>query len=317
MTEKTAVILPCYKVKKHVLEVISSIGPDIDAIYVVDDACPEKSGAFVKESCKDPRVRVLFNERNLGVGGAVKHGYWQAAQDGFTYLVKMDGDGQMDASAIARLIKPLREGVADYTKGNRFFNPRFLRGMPRLRVFGNGVLSFLTKLSSGYWNVMDPTNGFTAIHAKVLLLLEPEKIDDRYFFETDMLCRLHIINAVVKDVPIPARYQDEKSNLKISRVAFSFPFKHLNRFYRRIVYDYFVHDFNVGSAELLFGGVSMLFGVIFGLYHWLEGMARNVPTETGRIMMAVLPTIIGFQLLLSALQYDIVNRNHSPIHKCL
>lgn len=312
-----AVVIPCYKVKAHILPLLQSIGPEVQRIFLVDDRCPEGTGRFVEEKNQDPRVKVLFHLENLGVGGAVKTGFAEAAQEGHSYLVKLDGDGQMDPAAILRLVRPLRDGLADYAKGNRFFNPRFLRGMPKLRIFGNAGLSFLTKLSSGYWNVMDPTNGFVAIHAKVFSLLESEKIENRYFFETDMLYRLHLVGAVVQDVPIPARYQDEKSNLKIGRVLASFPFKHMSRLLRRIVYDYFVHDFNVGSAQLVFGLLGFGFGTSYGLYRWNYGVTHGVETETGAIMIAILPMILGFQLLLGTLQYDIANRPTSPIHKYL
>jgi glycosyltransferase involved in cell wall biosynthesis len=315
--DQIAVIIPCYKVKAHIVELLSKFGQNISRIYLVDDRCPEKSGKFVQENCTDPRVKVIFNEKNLGVGGAVKRGFQEAAQDGFTYLVKVDGDGQMDPADIQTLIKPLQDGHADYVKANRFFNPRYLRGMPPIRLFGNGVLSFLTKLSSGYWHLMDPTNGFIAIHSKVFMLLEHEKIENRYFFETDMLYRLHLLGAVVQDVPIPARYSDEESNLKISNTIVSFTVKHMLRMVKRVVYDYFVRDFNVGSAQLVFGLSTFSFGMTYGLYHWLLGALHNRPSETGTIIIAFLLTIVGFQLLLSALHYDISNRFTNPIHKFL
>ena len=314
-TQKTAVIIPCYRVRDHILDVIARVGAAVDRIYVVDDACPEGSGKLVQERVHDPRVTVLFNSANLGVGGAVKRGFQQAAQDGCTYLVKLDGDGQMDPADIPALIKPLKLGVADYTKGNRYFSPRALKDMPGLRLFGNGVLSFLTKLSSGYWQVMDPTNGFVAIHAQVFLALEHERVDNRFFFESDMLCRLHLMGAVVQDVPLPAHYGNEKSNLKVRSIVAPFIAKHINRTWRRIVYEYFVRDFNVGSAQLVSGAVALAFGLLFGGYHWAAGLASGRPTETGVIMIAVLPTIIGVQLLLAVLNYDIANRFTRPIYE--
>jgi len=315
--ERIAVIIPCYKVSNHILEVITAIGPEVDAIYVVDDCCPEESGKLVQSVCRDPRIKVLFNTRNLGVGGAVKHGYAEAVKDGFTFLVKVDGDGQANPSNISRLIAPIKDGLADYVKANRFFSPRALRQMPAIRIVGNGLLSFLTKLSSGYWHIMDPTNGFTAIHAKAYRALEPERIDNRFFFETDMLCRLHLVGAVVQDISLPARYGDEVSNLKIHKELFTFLKMHCKRLFTRIVYDYFVRDFNVASAQLVFGTTAFTFGMLFGAYNWIRGIVDNTPSETGTIVLAILPTILGFQMLLSALNYDISNRNTIPLHKSL
>jgi glycosyltransferase involved in cell wall biosynthesis len=175
------VVLPCYRVARHILGVIAGIGPEATRIYVVDDACPEGSAAKVRAECRDPRVVVLENERNLGVGGAVLHGYRRAIADGMDIIEKMDGDGQMDPAMLPRLLAPILRGQADYAKGNRFYDLAGLRRMPRLRVLGNSVLSFMAKLSTGYWGVFDPTNGYTAIHARVAAHLPMAKLSQRYF----------------------------------------------------------------------------------------------------------------------------------------
>src|SRR5262249_39074317 len=157
------------------------------------------------------------HEQNQGVGGAVMSGYRAAIADGMAVVVKVDGDGQMDGSLIPYFVAPIINGEADYTKGNRFFDLEQINQMPPMRLFGNAVLSLMTKLSSGYWNLFDPTNGFTAIHVDAARHLPFDKISKRYFFETDMLFRLNTINAVVVDVPMDASYGDEVSNLKISK----------------------------------------------------------------------------------------------------
>jgi glycosyltransferase involved in cell wall biosynthesis len=315
--DDTAAIIPCYRARDQILEVLEGFGEDVHKIYVVDDACPDGTGRLVEEACKDERVVVLFNDTNLGVGGAVKRGFSEAARAGFTYLVKIDGDGQMDPADISKLVHPIRSGLADYVKGNRYFRPRDLEGMPLVRVLGNGVLSFLTKLSSGYWHIMDPTNGFIAIHSKVFAALEGEKIDDRFFFESDMLCRLHLFHAVVLDVPLAARYGTETSNLQIRDVVGPFLGKHILRTWRRIAYEYFIRDFNVGSAQLVAGVLTLGFGLLYGIQRWVLGQISGVSTETGEIMIAVLPTVVGVQLLLSALNYDIAGRFTQPIHEFL
>lgn len=182
-----AVVIPSYKVKDHILSVLNRIGPIVSRIYVVDDKCPQGTGKFVAEQCRDPRVAVLFHDVNQGVGGAMITGYRRALADGAEVVVKLDGDGQMDPDLIPTFVSPIERGVADYTKGNRFYAIENLEGMPFVRIFGNTSLSFVNKLSSGYWNVMDPTNGYTAIHASALSALPLSKIEKRYFFESDML----------------------------------------------------------------------------------------------------------------------------------
>ena len=214
-----AAVIPCFRVKHAILGVLAAIPRSVDRIYVVDDACPDGSGDAVASGCRDPRVRVLRHERNQGVGGATLTGYRAALADGATVIVRLDGDGQMDPALIPRLLRPIQDGEADYAKGNRFFELEGLRPMPPLRLLGNSLLSFASKLSSGYWNVFDPTNGFTAIHAAVLRQLPQDKLARDWFFESDLLFRLGTIRAVVCDVPMPARYDGETSSLVIRRVV--------------------------------------------------------------------------------------------------
>src|SRR5215208_5561111 len=158
-----AVVIPAFRVSRQVLGVISQIGEEVHRIYVVDDACPEGSGDLVQAQCPDPRVKVLRHQVNGGVGAAVITGYRAAVQDGADIIVKVDGDGQMDPALLHDFVAPIAAGQADYTKGNRFFNLEGLERMPRTRLIGNGILSFMNKVSSGYWDIFDPTNGYTAV----------------------------------------------------------------------------------------------------------------------------------------------------------
>jgi len=304
---KVAIVIPCFKVKRHILSVIRSIKRDITYIFVVDDFCPEDSGEFVLKNIKDKRVKVLFHEKNLGVGGAMVTGYKAALASGAEIIIKLDGDGQMDPKLIPNFISPIIKGEADYTKGNRFFNPEYLIKMPKVRLIGNAGLSFINKLVSGYWDIMDPTNGYTAIHKTVLSMIPFEKLDNRYFFESDMLFRLNIARAVVQDVPMVAIYGDEISNLSIKRVLFEFPLKYMNRLFKRIFYNYFLRDFNLGSLELFFGMILTSFGIFFGISKWFYGYFNQINASSGTVMVAALPIIVGFQLILSALQYDVIS----------
>jgi glycosyltransferase involved in cell wall biosynthesis len=283
--------------------------PDlVDRIYCVDDFCPQKSGEYIQKShAGDPRVHVLFNKQNLGVGGAVKAGYRQALEDGMDICVKVDGDGQMDPDLIPLFVEALKEEDYDYAKGNRFYNPQLLEQMPRVRLFGNAALSFLTKMSAGYWHVMDPTNGFTAIRARALCEIPLDKVENRYFFESDMLFRLNLIKARVKDIPMKAVYADEESNLRISKIVLPFARLHLNRTCKRFFYNYFLRDFNIGSLALLQGVVLLTFGTIFGGYQWWTHWATGQLTPTGTIMIAAVSVLIGVQSLFFFLNYDVLS----------
>lgn len=313
--QKIAVVIPSYKVRDHILDVIARIGPEVDRIYVVDDCCPVQSGDFVAAHCHDPRVTVLRNAHNMGVGGAVMTGYQAAIADGMDIMVKIDGDGQMDPALIAFFVAPILAGEADYTKGNRFYDLQEIRAMPKMRLFGNAVLSFMTKLSSGYWDLFDPTNGYTAIHRDVARHLPYKKISRRYFFETDMLFRLNTLRAVVVDVTMDAKYGDEVSGLKISSIVGEFFMKHVRNFFKRLFYNYYLRNMSMASIELPLGLLAFLFGVIYGSYHWFMSSTTGHLTPAGTVMLSAMPVIIGLQFILAFIAEDIASVPRRAIHR--
>ena len=310
ITSSICVVVPAYKVSMHIVEVLESLGPEVSKILVVDDACPESTGNFILEESIDPRLEVIRHTVNKGVGGAVKTGYKRALELGYEIIVKIDGDGQMDSSKILELVDPIINNRSDYTKGNRFFEIEAVRQMPKTRILGNLGLTFMTKFSTGLWHVFDPNNGFTAIRSSVLKKLNLDKIDDRYFFESDMLFRLNLIQARVADVKLPAIYGEEKSNLKIKRVLFEFPVKHARNYLKRIAYTYYLRDFNLASIELPLGIVLGSFGLILGGYSWIHGIITATQTATGTLILIAMSFLSGLQLILAFLSYDTNNSNN-------
>jgi len=308
--ETIAVVIPSFRVRAHILDVIARIGAEVDAIYVVDDACPEQSGAWVEENCRDARVRLLRNAVNLGVGGATLRGFCEAAADGATVIVKLDGDGQMDPSHIPSFAAVILSGEADYAKGNRFFELEGVASMPLGRLIGNAGLSFLAKLSTGYWQGFDPTNGYVAIHAALIPLLPKDKIARRYFFESDLLFRLGLLGARVVDVPMHAFYGDEISGLNAFREMPRFAAAHGRNFVKRIFYSYFLRNFSIASVELVLGLALMMFGVAFGALNW----GFQQPATAGTVMVAALPILLGAQLILAFFNYDIQSTPTQALH---
>ncbi len=310
-----AVVIPCYRVGNQVAGVLKAIGPEVRRIYCVDDGCPEQSRLVVeKAAVEDARIRCLVHERNMGVGAAVVTGYKQALKDGADVIVKLDGDGQMDPAKIVKLVEPILRGEADYVKGNRFFHLEGLKSMPLLRLIGNAGLSFLAKMSTGYWELFDPTNGYTAIHASVVRELPLDKLSHRYFFESDVLFRLNILRAVVAEVPMDACYADETSSLSLLRTLVQFPLCHARNCWKRILYNYFLRGFSIASINLVGGLALLIFGVVFGAIKWIGGAERNILASPGTVMVAGLPVILGCQLLLSFIAFDMANIPRSPIH---
>ena len=307
-----SVVIPCYRARPYILDVIHGLPDFITHIIVVDDGCPDKTGEYVQSYHYD-KVQIIFREKNGGVGAAVKTGYIRALDLNSHIIVKMDGDGQMHASDLPALLAPLLQKRADYTKGNRFEDLTLLKTMPFLRLLGNSVLSFLTKFSSGYWSVMDPTNGFTAIHQSALRKLTLHKIADSYFFESSMLQKLYQIQAVVEDVPLPARYGSEKSHLKIHKIMGPFLKGHLLGIGKRLCRHYFLKDFNLGSLGLILGLPLLVFGICFGLFTWCKSLLLGVPASSGTVMLCALPALLGIQLLLLFFQTDMAKRPKTPL----
>lgn len=312
-----AVVVPCYRLGDRVLQVLGGIPPEVTWIYCVDDACPMETGKRIEAGNLDPRVEVLRHATNQGVGGATMTGYMAALKAGAEVIVKLDGDGQMDPCLIPRFVRPIQEGLADYAKGNRFHFPRALRGMPKLRLLGNTTLSFATKLSTGYWNLFDPNNGFTAIHASVLKELPLDQIAQGYFFESDMLFRLNLMRAVVMDIPMECVYGDEPSSLSIPRILGTFLWGHARNATKRIAYNYFLRDFSVASLAGLLGTGLLAFGTVFGILNWYHSMRDGILASAGTVMLSALPVIIGIELLLSSLNHDISSVPRIPIQRAL
>lgn len=307
-TMRIAVVIPAYCAAKTIERVVLGIPRTVDNIIVVDDASNDATTNIVAAlQQEDERIHLVRHAQNQGVGGAMLSGYAKAVELGAEFAVKMDSDNQMDPAFIPALVRPIHNGQADYVKGNRFLHFGELNRMPVRRRLGNIGLSLLMKIASGYWNIFDPTNGYTAIDTRVLSLLDLTRIDKRYFYESSMLLELGMVQAVVRDIPIPARYGDEVSYLSVKDALLRFPGKLFKSFWRRVLIQYFIRDFSAVSLFLLSGVGASLFGLVFGIWKWIISSQSGIPATTGTVMLAVLPVIIGIQLLLQAIVMDIQN----------
>jgi len=300
-------VIPTYKARATICTVVRGVSEYVDAVVVVDDACPQRSGELVEETFADePSVFVVRHEVNKGVGGATKTGIAKAIELGADVIIKLDADNQMDARYIPSIVSVFESDPAvEFVKGNRFIDMNLLRAMPKRRLFGNSVLSLLLKLSSGYWNLIDPTNGYLAFRTSKLLKAGWQDLSDRYFFEAHVLCMLGMKKARIAEMEMPAIYGGEASSLSITRVAVEFPPKLLKLCLKRVLFQYFVYDINLGSLYMLLGLLLAVGGGLFGAYEWIESVITGVPRTTGTVMLAVLPLLMGFQFLLNALMHDV------------
>jgi dolichol-phosphate mannosyltransferase len=302
---KICVVIPCYKVKKNILSVISSIPGAVEKIFAIDDCCPENTGDYIKNNCNDKRLEVIFHDKNRGVGGAMKTGYRAALSGNYDICIKIDGDGQMNPALITQFIEKIENKSADYVKGNRFYLLDNLSSMPKIRMTGNFGISFLSKLVSGYWELMDPANGFTAITKEALKIIPLDKIDNGYFFENDMLFRLGTFRIAVDEVSIESIYEKGKSSMNLFKVLFTFPFKYFVRLFKRVFYNYFLRDFNLGSMYIILSTLFLTSGTAFGIYKWIKSYMTNIPSTAGTVMIPAVLVIFGMQFFISAINYDL------------
>lgn len=315
-TAAIAVVIPSFRAAGTIGGVLRAIGPEVEHIYVVDDGCPDSTGERALRDASDPRLVVLRNRRNLGVGGAMKRGYARALADGAEIVVKLDADGQMDPRHIRRLIAPLLAGEADYAKGNRFAParlmpsgsaPRALSAMPPSRRAGNMILSVLHKAATGYWRIGDPANGYTAIHARALERIGIEALADCFFFETDMLFRLNLVDAVVADVALPACYPGSGSSLRLRRVAPRFALMTASRCVRRLRAKYFAGAWNLGSVKL--ASAMAMIAAAAGLAGW-QWIGAGAPGAAATTCL-----LLGLALLAAAGLYDARRRPREPLSR--
>ncbi|MCP3659243.1 MAG: glycosyltransferase family 2 protein [Bacteroidetes bacterium] len=304
--KKIAVSIPCYNESKFIKNVIKNIPDYVDFIITVDD-CSKDDTYKVLQSIKSKKLTVLQTEKNVGVGGASKVGFLKAIELEADIVVKVDGDGQMPLVTLPVFLDVIIDQKIDYAKGNRFIDAVSLKNMPKHRLIANIILTFLNKLGSGYWNIFDPQNGFLAIKTEKVKFFDFLKVHNRYFFENDMLLQANIYNLKVQDIPLETIYGNEISHINTLQVFFTFPFLFMRMFFYRIYQKYVLRDFSPIILFLFFGGILFWFGLIFGLYHWIQSIVTNTYASTGTVMIATVCFILGFQLLLQAIVLDINN----------
>jgi glycosyltransferase involved in cell wall biosynthesis len=308
LSKHIAVVIPCYKVENHIESVVHSIPEMVQTIVLVNDCSPDKTPDILNQLALNyPSISVIHHKKNKGVGGAMLSGFEKAFEMGADIAIKLDGDGQMDASNINHLIQPILKEKADFAKGNRFKDHIAIRQMPIIRRIGNIGLSFFIKAASGYWNIFDPTNGYIAITKEIYHALDKNRIHQRYYFESSLLIELYHVNAVIEDVPMKAKYGNEVSNLSVTKTLFEFPPKLFLAFLRRILLKYFLYEFTIASLYLLTGLPLLLIGIYYGISNFIHYVNLKVEAPTGTVIIPTLMITLGFQLLLAAINFDIGN----------
>ncbi len=298
-----AAVVPAHNEAAHIRDVISGLPGTVDHIVIVDDKSSDDT-AELAETSGDPRVHVIRHERNTGVGGAIISGHKRALELGADIDVIFAGDDQMDPAYLEALLDPIVDEGYGFTKANRFYSSTSYQGMPAYRVFGNVLLSFANKAASGYWNLFDPQNGYTATSAEVLRRIDLDAISQGYEFENDYLLNLNILDVRARDIPIPARYGSEVSGIKLRKVIPAIGGMLFAGFFRRVFLKYVVGSFSPIALFLFSGLLLWLWSAVFGAWTIYETIGPGSAT-TGTVLLAVVPFLMGFQLILTALTLDI------------
>ncbi|RJP36934.1 MAG: glycosyltransferase family 2 protein [Desulfobacteraceae bacterium] len=271
---KIGVVIPAHNEETQIGRVIETMPDFVDKMVIVDDKSRDKTIEVVQEyQEKNDKVILIQHEQNKGVGGAIATGYKYVRDDNFDIAVVMAGDGQMAPEDLPAILDPVVDGIADYSKGNRLFTGEAYQKIPKVRYFGNGFLSLLTKIASGYWHIADSQSGYTAINRKALQTIDWDQMYQTYGQPNDLLVKLNVNNFKVKDVPVEPVYNiGEKSGIKIRKVIFTIGWLLVKLFFWRMKEKYIIRDFHPLVFFYFLGGffyIVMVFLFARVFYHWI------------------------------------------------
>jgi glycosyltransferase involved in cell wall biosynthesis len=310
--KRISMSIPCLNEEKLIGKTLAAVPDFVDKIFVVDDGSTDETSQVVEELAKaDERIELLRNDQNMGNGYSVVRGFRESIRGDYDINCIVAGDNQCRQEYLADLVEEVASDACDYAKANRFSSTRDLN-MPPFRKFGNIVMSFVNKFATGYYSIFDPLNSYSATKVSTLKRLDLDSISHRYDFENSYLFHLYLAGARVKDVAVPARYEDEVSTIKLRSYIPATSKTLLTCTVKRFFYKYFLLSLHPIALFLVSGFLFFGFGLVYGLYIFVQSLnVGHTPATTATVMLSVVPFIVGFQLLLYALVLDIQNEPKS------
>jgi glycosyltransferase involved in cell wall biosynthesis len=307
--KKIAVVVPAFNEEMLIKEAIAAIPGFVDRIYVVDDCSTDRTKEIIEGFGKENRRVICINhKKNKGVGAAIVSGYKKALEEDMDIVAVMAGDNQMDPAFLKSFLDPIVDERADYTKGNRLISSKSRKGMSRWRFFGNSILTFMTKVSSGYWKIVDPQNGYTAISKHALEQIDLDSLYPRYGYCNNMLCKLNVQGLRVLDIPHPARYGQEKSKIRYGNYIVNVSKLLLSDFLWRLKVKYMVTGFHPLVLFYLCGFVLSFMGIAGGFYSLYYKLILSGPIFE-KVIFTIITLILGVQFILFAMVFDMKNEN--------
>jgi glycosyltransferase involved in cell wall biosynthesis len=305
--KKISLVIPAYNEERLIRPTLESVPDVIDKIYVVDDASTDTMAEAVRDCmARDDRIQLITHEKNMGVGQAVITGYVKSSEEGYDIAVVVGGDNQMILDEVSGFLDPLIEGKAHYTKGNRFLlMDATLEKMPKLRLIGNIIITALTKVSSGFYKLMDVVDGYTAITKEAIDIIDWRGAWKGYGYPMDFLIRLNAYGLKVRDVPRHPVYLEgeRQSQIKGLRYTFKVSPMLIRGFFWRLLHKYIYRDFHPLVFFYLIGMFLLPFGLLFGLY-LIYSQIIGVGVTGPRAILCALLIITGLQFVLFAMLFD-------------
>lgn len=301
-----AVVVPCYNEETQIGGVITTMPEIVDKVIVVNDKSKDNTSQVVQSMVHDGgKVVLVEHQKNQGVGGAIASGYMWCRDNGIDVAVVMAGDGQMNPDDLPALLDPVVNGEVDYSKGNRLFTGEAYKKIPKVRYFGNSVLSMFTKIASGYWHVADSQTGYTALNAKGLKLIDWDNMYKRYGQPNDLLVKLNVWDLKVRDVPVEPVYNvGEQSGIQLRKVIFRIPMLLLRLFFWRMKEKYMIRNFHPLVFFYFTGVIFMIAFVLLTsrmlIYWWfITGLIPKV-----NALAALFSFMAASQFTLFAMWFD-------------
>lgn len=312
---KIGVVVPAYNEEELIGKTLAGIPDYVDRIYVVDDGSKDRTSEIVEEFTKrDSRITLIKHKTNQGVGKSIIDGYKEALKENMDIVAVMAGDNQMDPNYLPDLLDPIVEGKAEYTKGNRLLGPEYVRNMPKFRYIGNMILTFLTKIASGYWHLMDPQNGYTAISKKALEKINLDSVYHWYGYPNDLLVKLNVYGFRVLDIPIPAKYGNERSKIKYTKYVIKVSWLLLKDFFWRLKEKYLFYNFHPLVFFYVFGILFLLAGAGGVLFTFYQKFILHHNVFFYMMTLSLLVFGIGLTMFLFAMLFDMEEERRNGLH---
>lgn len=292
------VAVPAYNEEKLIEKTLTTMPEFIDHIVVINDHSNDKTLSIIQKlQKKDKRITIIDNSENHGIGYSLTKGLKKAAELGCDRIAVMAGDAQMDPNQLSPMLDNMAKRNLDFIKANRFMHLEALKSMPKYRRIGNIIVTILTKFATGYYSIFDTQNGYVVYSKDVIERMPWNLIGNRYEFENTILIGLSIIDAKIGDFPMPALYGDETSTIKIFSTTMRVLKCLMIGFWQRIYYKYILYSFHPIALFLLTGLTLFTIGIIAGIWLIVAKIITSISPTSGTVMLAVLPIILGIQLL--------------------